>query len=186
MRNPGYPGQRMGVGWGRMGPFGTSSTGQARLESSGIQLCTHALAPHPTATVRYSFPLLPTTSLAATLNSNAGSAHTKGGQVMFRPQPLHQHPSLGNCAHRDARKPTLLCCTSVAAWVDCGPRALQEGWLRNSCWMLGSALAKGGQVMFCPQPLHQLPGLGNCAHRCFAVPHPSWLAAGLLLDAGSA
>ena len=30
----------------------------------------------------------------------------------------------------------------------------------------GSALAKGGQVMFCPQPLHQLPGLGNCAHRC--------------------
>ena len=50
---------------------------------------------------------------------------------MCRPQPLHQHPSLGNRAHRDARKPTLLCCTNVAAWVDCGPRVLQEGWLRG-------------------------------------------------------
>ena len=39
---------------------------------------------------------------------------------------------------RAARKPTLLCCTNVAAWVDCGPRALQEGWLRGGalagCW----------------------------------------------------
>ena len=35
---------------------------------------------------------------------DAGSALTKGGQVMFRPQPLHQLPSLGICA-LDARKP---------------------------------------------------------------------------------
>ena len=73
--------------------------------------------------------------LAAGLLLDAGSAFTKGGQVMFCPQPLHQLPSLGNRAHRDARKPTLLCCTNVAAWVDCGPRALQNGWLQDSCWM---------------------------------------------------
>ena len=43
---------------------------------------------------------------------------------------------------RAARKPTLLCCTSVAAWVDCGPRALQNGWLRDSCWMLAAPYQK--------------------------------------------
>ena len=32
--------------------------------------------------------------LAAGLLPNAGSALTKGGQVMFRPQPLHQLPKL--------------------------------------------------------------------------------------------
>ena len=67
---------------------------------------------------------------------------------MFRPQQLHQLPSLGICAHRCTRMPTLPCCTNVATKhvhgrVDCGPRALQKL-------------------------------------------HPSWLAAVLLLDAGSA
>ena len=38
--------------------------------------------------------------LAAGLLLDAGSALTKGGQVMFRPQPLHQLPSLGICAPR--------------------------------------------------------------------------------------
>ena len=85
---------------------------------------------------------------------------------MFCPQPLHQHPSLGNSAHRDARKPTLPCCAHVASWVDCGPRAFAEGLAAGLLLDAGSALTKGGQVMFCPQPLHQLPSLGNCAHRC--------------------
>ena len=77
--------------------------------------------------------------LAASLLPNAGSALAKGGQVMFCPQPLHQLPSLGNRAHHDARKPTLLCCTNVAAWVDCGPHALQKLLLDAN-----SALAKRG------------------------------------------
>ena len=67
---------------------------------------------------------------------------------MLRPQPLHQLPSLGICAHRCTRMPTLPCCTNVATWV-----VLLDA---------GSALTKGGQVMFCPRPLHQLPKLpGN-------------------------
>ena len=40
----------------------------------------------------------------------------------------------------------------------------------------GSALPKGGQVMFCPQPLHQLPGL--CTQANPALLHPfllGWL-----------
>jgi len=94
--------------------------------------------------------------LAAGLLLDAGSALTKGGQVMFCPQPLHQLPSLGNC-------------TDVAAWVDCGPRALQKlypSWLAAVLLLdAASALARGGQVMFRPQPLHQLPSLGICARR---------------------
>ena len=50
-----------------------------------------------------------------------------------------------------ARMPNVPCCTNVA-----------EGLLLDA----GSALAKGGQVMFRPQPLHQLPSLGICAPRC--------------------
>ena len=95
MRGPGCPGRPVCTwvwGGGAWGPFAISSTSQARLESSGVHLCTHALAPHSAATVRYRFPLLLTTGLAATLTPNAGSAHTKGGQVMFRPRPLLELP----------------------------------------------------------------------------------------------
>ena len=95
MRGPGCPGRPVCEwvwGGGAWGPFAISSTSQARLESSGVHLCTHALAPHSAATVRYRFPLLLTTSLAATLTPNAGSAHTKGGQVMFRPRALLELP----------------------------------------------------------------------------------------------
>ena len=95
VQGPGCPGRPVCEwvwGGGAWGPFAISSTSQARLESSGVHLCTHALAPHSAATVRYRFPLLLTTSLAATLTPNAGSAHTKGGQVMFRPRPLLELP----------------------------------------------------------------------------------------------
>ena len=58
---------------------------------------------------------------------------------MFRPQPLHQLPSLGIGGN-----------ASAAPFLPgCGP-------LLDA----GSALPKGGQVMFRPQPLHQLPSLG--------------------------
>ena len=106
MRGPGCPGRPVCEwvwGGGAWGPFAISSTSQARLESSGVHLCTHALAPHSAATVRYRFPLLLTTSLAATLTPNAGSAHTKGGQVMFRPRPLLELPCKAEswqCAHK--------------------------------------------------------------------------------------
>ena len=95
MRGPGCPGRPVCEwvwGGGEWGPFAISSTSQARLESSGVHLCTHALAPHSAATVRYRFLLLLTTSLAATLTPNAGSAHAKGGQVMLRPRPLLELP----------------------------------------------------------------------------------------------
>ena len=101
--------------------------------------------------------------LAAGLLLNAGSALTKGGQVMFCPQPLHHLPSLGICAH---------CCTQAA--LLCGqkpcPSWLAAGLLLNA----GSALAKGGQVMSCPQPLHELPSLGISAHR-YARANPALL-----------
>ena len=48
-----------------------------------------------------------------------------------------------------------------------------------------TALAKGAQVMFHPQPLHLLPGLGIIDEALQKL-RPSWLAAGLLLNAGSA
>ena len=48
-----------------------------------------------------------------------------------------------------------------------------------------TALAKGAQVMFHPQPLHQLPSLG-ISHDALQQLRPSWQAAGLFLDAGSA
>ena len=69
---------------------------------------------------------------------DAGRAHTKGGQVMFRPQPLHQLPSLGS-----------------------GDEALQQlrpSWLAAGLMLnAGSAQANGGQVMCPHRPLHQLP-----------------------------
>ena len=44
---------------------------------------------------------------------------------------------------------------------------LRPSWLTAGLLLdAASALAKGGQVMFRPQPLHQLPSLGICAHRC--------------------
>jgi len=45
---------------------------------------------------------------------------------MFCPQPLHQLPSLGNCAR---------CCTQAS------PALLYHillGWLQDSCWMLAA------------------------------------------------
>ena len=48
-----------------------------------------------------------------------------------------------------------------------------------------TAWAKGAQVMFHPQPLHLLPGLGIIDEALQEL-RPSWLAAGLLLNAGSA
>ena len=79
---------------------------------------------------------------------------------MFCPQPLHHLPSLGICAH---------CCTQAA--LLCGqkpcPSWLAAGLLLNA----GSALAKGGQVMLCPRPLHQLPELpSHIFSECAAWP----------------
>ena len=48
-----------------------------------------------------------------------------------------------------------------------------------------TALAKGAQVMFHLQPLHLLPGLGIIDEALQKL-RPSWLAAGLLLNAGCA
>ena len=48
-----------------------------------------------------------------------------------------------------------------------------------------TALAEGATVMFHPQPLHQLPSQG-INHNALQQLRPSWQAAGLLLDAGSA
>ena len=56
--------------------------------------------------------------LAAGLLLDAGSAPTKGGQVMFRPQPLHQLPSLGIGGDASAA-PFLPSCGAV---VGCWPR----------------------------------------------------------------
>ena len=73
--------------------------------------------------------------------------------------------------------------------VDCGPRALQKlhpSWLAAVLLLdAGSALPKGGEVMFRPQPLHLLPGL-SISDEALQKLRPAWLAAGLLLDAGSA
>ena len=59
--------------------------------------------------------------LAAGLLPNAGSALTNGGQVMFRPQPLHHLPSLGISARRCTRAHRL-CCTNCCyiggLWTD--------------------------------------------------------------------
>ena len=67
-------------------------------------------------------------------------------------------------------RPALPCCTNVATWADCGQRAFQKlrpSWLAVGLLLnAGSALTNRGQVMFRPQPLHQLPSLGICAHRC--------------------
>ena len=60
--------------------------------------------------------------LAAGLLLNAGSALTNGGQVMFRPQPLHHLPSLGISARR-CTQPTGFAAPTVATLVDCGPIA---------------------------------------------------------------
>ena len=57
---------------------------------------------------------------------------------MFRPQPLHQLPSLG---------------IGDEALQQLRPSWLAAGLLLNA----GSALAKGGQVMCPHRPLHQLP-----------------------------
>ena len=59
---------------------------------------------------------------------------------MFHPQPLHLLPGLGI--------------------IDEALQKLRPSWLAAGLLLnAGSALAKGGQVMFCPQPLHQLPKL---------------------------
>ena len=60
---------------------------------------------------------------------------------MFHPQPLHLLPGLG---------------TIDEALQQLRPSWLAAGLLLNA----GSALAKGGQVMFRPQPLLQLPCTG--------------------------
>ena len=59
---------------------------------------------------------------------------------MFHPQPLHLLPGLGIIDE---------------ALQKLHPSGLAAGLLLNA----GSALAKGGQVVFRPQPLHQLPKL---------------------------
>ena len=76
-------------GGGKLRSFGINSTSQARLESYAW---THAVAPLSCATVRCRLPWLLAASLAATLKPNAGSAHRKGGQVMFHPPPLLELP----------------------------------------------------------------------------------------------
>ena len=80
---------RQGGGGGKLRSFGINSTSQARLESYAW---THAVAPLSCATVRCRLPWLLAASLAATLKPNAGSAHKKGGQVMFCPRPLLELP----------------------------------------------------------------------------------------------
>ena len=66
-----------------------------------------------------------------------------------------------------ARMPALPCCTIVSTWVDCGPSALQNpSWLAAGLLLdAGSASTKGGQVMFRPQPLLQLPCMGPCGQH---------------------
>ena len=75
-------------------------------------------------------------------------------------------------------RPALPCRTNVATWADCGQRAFQKphpSWLAAGLLLnAGSALTKGGQVMSCPQPLHELPSLGISAHR-YARANPALL-----------
>ena len=57
---------------------------------------------------------------------------------MFNPQPLHLLPGLGI--------------------IDEALQKLRPSWLAAGLLLnAGSALTKGGQVMFCPQPLLGLP-----------------------------
>ena len=74
--------------------------------------------------------------------------------------------------------PTMRKCWHVFVW-----QILCSSWLTAGLLLdAGSALAKGGQVMFRPQPLHQLPSMGICAHRCSTIvatlPHCRHLASG--------
>ena len=82
---------------------------------------------------------------------------------MCRPQPLHLLPGLGIIDE---------------ALQELRPSWLAAGLLLNS----GSAPTKGGQVMFRPQPLHQLPTLPchvfpACARPASrSEPQTTWLA----------
>ena len=78
----------------------------------------------------------------------AGRAHTKGGQVMFRPQPLLVLPRETE-RWQGARKRR----TSVRFTLN-----HYLGSFAKQC--AGRAYTKGGQVMFRPRPLLQLPCTG--------------------------
>ena len=80
--------------------------------------------------------------LAAGLLLDAGRALAKGGQVMFRPQPLHQLPSLGICAHR---------CSTDVAYRRFADTLLLGGIWHNYSWQsLGNRVAILWQsVSFC-------------------------------------
>ena len=147
-------------GGGKLRSFGINSTSQARLESYAW---THAVAPLSCATVRCRLPWLLAASLAATLKPNAGSAHRKGGQVMFHPPPLLELPCKAERwqgAHKRRTSNVSPSTITSAPW----PR-LAAGLLLNA----GSALAKGRQIMFCPLPLLELP----CAGAACGQPLPS-------------
>ena len=123
--------------------------------------------------------------LTAGLSLDAGSAHAKGGQVMFRPQPLHQLPKLpshvlsegASCfkpppfkilGHGEsylslARLPFTVCSSlprpGLSLVIYIGGRALMELWiLPQMCLQIVWFLC--GSTWF-----QQCPNAGTCLFR---------------------
>ena len=114
--------------------------------------------------------------MAKIFKNRPGPSSIKTKTIASAPQPGHLHSSLHACQTYLAVPIRLRgCCwmlaaiSSQASWASAAMHQLRPSCLAAGLLLAAaSALAKRGQVMFRPQPLHQLPSLGICAYRCIS------------------